>query len=789
MTAPSEAADRFVVGVDFGTLSGRALVVRVSDGKEVGAAVHEYTHGVLEDRLPGATSPLPPEWALQVPEDYRDVLRVAVPAAIASAGIDPSSVVGVATDFTSCTMVPTLADGTPMSELPKYAGRPHAYVKLWKHHAAQDQADRINRLAKDRNEAWLPRYGGLISAEWEFAKGLQLFEEDRELFNAMDRWVEAADWITWQLCGRYIRNACSAGYKGIWQEGRYPSAEFLEALGPGFSSFVTDKLHPPGLEIGQLGGLAGTLTPEAASWTGLPAGIAVAVGNVDAHVTASAAQAIDAGQMVAIIGTSTCHVMSADVLRNVPGICGVVDGGIIEGSWGYEAGQSGVGDIFAWMVRSSVPENYVEAAHAVGESVHEHLTRLASGQLVGEHGLVALDWHSGNRSILVDHELSGAMVGLGLGTKPEDVYRALLEATAFGTRIIIETFRESGLPVRELVVAGGLIKNALLMQIYADVTRLSLSVIDSDHGPGLGSAIHAAVASGDYPDVRAAAKVMGRVRRQEYVPDEARAAAYDRLFDEYVALHDFFGRNNGTMRRLKTIRHDALRAKEEQMTAAEDVADTITALRHEVCTLHAELTRYQLVVWTAGNVSARVPGHDLLVIKPSGVPYDELTPENMVVCDLGGKVVEGDHAPSSDTEAQAYVYREMPHVGGVVHTHSTYATAWAARGEPIPCGLTMCADEFGGEIPVGPFAIIGDDSIGRGIVTTLREHRSPAVLMCNHGVFTIGRTARAAVKAAVMCEDVARTVHIAKQLGEPLPIERRDVDTLFDRYQNSYGQR
>ncbi|HEY0697720.1 MAG TPA: L-ribulose-5-phosphate 4-epimerase [Micromonospora sp.] len=225
------------------------------------------------------------------------------------------------------------------------------------------------------------------------------------------------------------------------------------------------------------------------------------------------------------------------------------------------------------------------------------------------------------------------------------------------------------------------------------------------------------------------------------------------------------------------------------MTILTDVDVTIRNLREEVCRLHAELTRYELVVWTAGNVSARVPGRDLLVIKPSGVAYDELTPDNMVVCDLHGTVVDGDHAPSSDTAAQAYVYRHMPHVGGVVHTHSTYATAWASRGEPIPCVLTMMADEFGGDIPVGPFALIGDDSIGRGIVETLSQSRSPAVLMRNHGVFTIGPTARAAVKAAVMCEDVARTVHTARELGRPLSIAERDVDSLFDRYQNVYGQR
>jgi L-ribulose-5-phosphate 4-epimerase len=224
------------------------------------------------------------------------------------------------------------------------------------------------------------------------------------------------------------------------------------------------------------------------------------------------------------------------------------------------------------------------------------------------------------------------------------------------------------------------------------------------------------------------------------------------------------------------------------MTLAAEIGETVAVLRAEVARLHAELPRWELVVWTAGNVSARVPGQDLLVIKPSGVGYDELTPEAMVVTDLHGRLVDGDRSPSSDTAAHAYVYQHMPEVGGVVHTHSTYATAWAARGEAIPCVLTMMADEFGGEVPVGPFALIGDDSIGQGIVATLRAHRSPAVLMQNHGVFTIGRDAKAAVKAAVMCEEVARTVHIARQLGEPLGIAQSDIDSLYARYQNHYGQ-
>lgn len=555
--------EKYVVGVDFGTLSGRAVVVAVADGAELGSAVHPYAHGVVDDRLPGTGARLAPEWALQVPDDYRDVLRHAVPEAVRAAGIDPGRVIGIATDFTACTMVPTTGDGTPLCELADYADRPHAYVKLWKHHAAQAQADRINRLAEERGEAWLARYGGLISAEWEFAKGLQLFEEDRDLYDRMEHWVEAADWIVWQLSGCYVRNACTAGYKGILQDGRYPSADFLEALAPGFGGFVAEKVEH---EIGELGRVAGRLTARAAAWTGLPEGIAVAVGNVDAHVTAPAAQAVESGQMVAIMGTSTCHVMNGDVLREVPGMCGVVDGGIVAGRWGYEAGQSGVGDIFGWFVDTGVPPAYHRAAADAGESLHEHLSRLAAAQAVGEHGLVALDWHSGNRSVLVDHELSGLVVGQTLATRAEDVYRALLEATAFGTRVIIETFNDSGVPVRELVVAGGLARNELLMQIYADVTRLPLSIIDSAQGPALGSAIHAAVAAGAYPDVPTAAKSMGKVRRAVHLPDEERAQAYDELFGVYLELHDHFGRSTRLMRRLKGIRRAAVAGAATEVT-------------------------------------------------------------------------------------------------------------------------------------------------------------------------------------------------------------------------------
>ncbi|WP_329438976.1 ribulokinase [Streptomyces sp. NBC_01426] len=556
---PSAARDavRYVVGVDFGSLSGRAVVVRVHDGEELGFAVHTYRHGVIDRELPTTGATLPPDWALQHPDDWREVLRTAVPDAIASAGVDPGLVIGIATDFTACTVLPVRRDGQPLSET-GLGHRPHAWPKLWKHHAAQGQADRINELAHLRAEKWIARYGGRVSAEWQFAKALQVLEEDPQTYAATERWIEAADWIVWQLTGTETRNTCTAGYKGIHQDGRYPSEAYLASLHPDFGDFARTRLEHP---LSPLGSRAGSLTAQAAAWTGLPEGIAVAVGNVDAHVAASAAQAVENGRLLAVMGTSTCHVVNGATLADVPGICGVVDGGIVDGAYGYEAGQSAVGDIFAWWLAQGVPAGYQAEAEARGEDLHQLLTRKCADQPVGGHGLIALDWMNGNRSTLVDHHLSGVIVGLTLATRPEEIYRALLEATVFGTRTIVDALEQGGVPVHEFIVTGGLKKNALLMQIHADVLRRPVSLATSAQGPALGAAIHAAVAAGAHPDVRAAAAAMGRVQRAAYVPDPARADAYDALYAEYRALHDHFGTGpDKQLHRLRALRNAALTA-------------------------------------------------------------------------------------------------------------------------------------------------------------------------------------------------------------------------------------
>ena len=540
-----------VVGIDFGTLSGRAVVVSVADGTQLADAVHEYRHGVVDRALPGGGPTLPPDWALQVPDDWRDVLRHAVPAALARAGVAPDQDIGIGTDFTACTVLPTTAEGVPLCELPGLAGRPHAYPKLWRHHAAQPQADRINGLAAERGEPWLARYGGKVSSEWQYAKALQMLEEDPGLYDAADRWIEAADWIVWQLTGAESRTLGAAGYKGMYQDGARPGTDFLSALHPGFAGFTAKLEHP----LSPLGASGGTLTGAAAALTGLREGTPVSVGNIDAHVTNAAARALEPGHLLAIMGTSTCHIVNSEVLAEVPGMCGVVRDGVAPGLWGYEAGQSGVGDIFAWAVRTALPEAYAAEARERGIGPHELLTEKAAAQPVGGHGLVALDWHSGNRSTLVDHHLSGLVLGLTLDTAPEDLYRALLEATAFGTRVVVEAFERAGVPVTEFTAAGGLPRNRFLMQLYSDVLRRPVNVIGSAQGPALGAAIHAAVAAGAYPDIIAASAAMGRVERAAYVPDQGRADRYDLLFAEYREVYDHFGRGaSGAMHRLRALR-------------------------------------------------------------------------------------------------------------------------------------------------------------------------------------------------------------------------------------------
>lgn len=549
--------ERYVIGVDFGTLSGRSVLVRVADGEEVATSVLDYPHGVMDQKLPDGTA-LGVDWALQHPDDYMKVFAGTIPEVLKIAGVKPEQVIGVGVDFTACTMLPVKSDGTPLCMTKEFSSVPNAWIKLWKHHAAQDEANKLNAVAEERKEPFLPRYGGKISSEWMIPKIWQTLDEAPEVYEAADRFIEAADWVIWQLTGVEKRNTCTAGYKAIWhKEDSYPSPGFFAALDPRMENLAGTKLAG---NLYPAGTCAGEITQEAASLTTLLPGTAVAVANVDAHVSMPAVGITTAGKMLMIMGTSTCHIVMGNEERNVPGMCGVVEDGIIQGFFGYEAGQSCVGDHFQWFTDNCVPADYMDEAASRGIDIHQLLTEKASALKTGESGLVALDWWNGNRSVLVDVDLTGMLVGATLSTKPEEIYRALIEATAYGTRIIIDTFHENGVPVEELYAAGGIAeKNPMIMQIYADVTRRSIRISGSPQAPALGSAMFAAVAAGKerggYDSIMEAAPVMGKVKDIVYTPDTESSSVYEKLYAEYRILHDYFGRGeNNVMKRLKEIR-------------------------------------------------------------------------------------------------------------------------------------------------------------------------------------------------------------------------------------------
>jgi L-ribulokinase len=546
---------KYTIGIDYGTESARALLLNLDTAEEVATAAMNYPHGVMDERLPNGMA-LPPDWALQHPDDYIEVLKHIIPEVIK--GIDKEEVIGIGIDFTSCTILPTKKDGTPLCDIDAYKNNPHAYVKLWKHHAAQDEANRLNEIARQRDESFLERYGGKISSEWVIPKIWQILNEAPEIYEAADRIMEATDWVIMMLTGNEMRNSCTAGYKAIWskREG-YPSNEFFAALDPRLEHIVDEKLSR---DLYPVGTKAGGLTEKMAQMTGLKPGIAVAVGNVDAHVSVPAIGVTSPGKMVMIMGTSICHMVLGDQEIHVPGICGVVEDGIIPGLFGYEAGQSAVGDIFAWFVENCVPAEYQEEAKTRGINIHTLLTEKASKLRPGQSGLLALDWWNGNRSILVDADLTGVILGMTLITKPEEIYRALIEATAYGTRTIIDDFNQHGVSVEELYACGGLPeKNKMLMQIYSDVSGLPVKIAKSSQTPALGAAMFGAVAAGKeqggFDDIFEAARKIPKLKDEEYKPIAANAEIYEKLYQEYKTLHDYFGRGaNDVMKRLKAIR-------------------------------------------------------------------------------------------------------------------------------------------------------------------------------------------------------------------------------------------
>jgi len=554
--------NKYVIGLDFGTLDGRAVLVNVKTGEEIITATYRYPDGVIEDKLPNTDIKLPPDYALQNPEDYLGVLRYTIPEILKISAVSPENIIGIGMDFTSCTMLPIDEESNPLCMKKKWRENPHSWVKLWKHHSAESYANKLRDIALERKENFILRYGGKISSEWMIPKIWQVLEESPEIYESTDRFMEAGDWIILQLTGKERRSACNAGYKAIWgkKEG-YPSPEFFAALHPRLKNVVKDKLSA---DIYSTGIKAGGLTTSMAELTGLKEGTPVAVGIIDAHSAVPAATVTQPGKLVLIMGTSTCHMLLSKEQKLIPGIPGVVEDGILPGYFGYEAGQAAVGDIFNWFATNCVPAEYHELAKEKGMNVYRLLEEKANQLQPGESGLIALDWWNGNRSILNNASLSGLILGLTLQTKPEDIYRSLLEATAFGTRIIIDTFVSHGIPVKELYACGGMPhKDSLLMQIYADVTGREIKIASSRQASALGAAMFGSLAAGKrlggYDSIEEAVSHMAYLEEERYLPAPKNVEIYNGLFSQYRELHDYFGvKNLSIMERMKNRSFNSL---------------------------------------------------------------------------------------------------------------------------------------------------------------------------------------------------------------------------------------
>ncbi|MBR6728382.1 MAG: ribulokinase [Clostridia bacterium] len=546
----------YTIGIDFGSLSGRAVLADTADGREVATATLDYPHGVMDTVLAKTGEALPPAYALQDPADYLLVMETVIPELLKKSGVAPSEVKGICIDFTCCTLFPVTADGTPLCALPAFESEPLSYCLLWKHHAAQKYADRMNEVARERGEKFLDHIGGVISSEWMFPKICQVMNEAPEVFENADYFIEGGDWITWMLCGEQKRSYLYAAYKSLYIKGiGYPTEDYFAAVDERLRHIVRDKLMQPAAGLGEC---VGTVTAAAAARFGLAEGTVVACAIPDAHAAAPALGIKECGDMFGVLGTSGCFMLLGDHSVVVPGTCGIVQDGVIPGYYGFEAGLCCLGDHFAFAAEKLTSPDYVREAEARGISMMKLLIEKAAKKAPGESGVLALNWFNGNRSTLVDSDLSGLFVGITLTTAPEDLMRALIEATAFGSRYIIEHFESYGIPVKRLVASGGIArKDPFTMQLYADVLQREITIAETAQAPALGAAICAAVAAGCYPDFLSAITGMHSKIDKKYTPVCENSRQYDRLYAEYKLLHDYFGKGgNQVMHRLCALRKE-----------------------------------------------------------------------------------------------------------------------------------------------------------------------------------------------------------------------------------------
>lgn len=550
---------KYSIGLDYGTLSVRALLVNIETGEEAGVSVYEYPHGVMDTQLPTGEK-LPLNWALQEPQDYLEGLLYTVKDIMDQSGVLPEEIVGIGVDFTSSTILPVQADGSPLCQTEEFKREPHAYVKLWKHHGGEAEAEYIDKIAKERNEKWLDFYGGKVSSEWMVPKVLETLHHAPEVYEKADRFLEALDWIVWQLTGEETRTVCGVGYKTFYHhEMGFPCKEFFRALDPRMENFVEEKVSAP---IKIVGETAGYLTETMAETLGLLPGTPVGAGIIDAHASVPGSGIAKPGELMIIMGTSSCHLLLSEKEAGIPGVGGLVKDGILPGYFGYEAGQCCVGDHFAWFTANCVPESYEIEAREKQIGIHQLLVEKLDGYRAGQSGLLALDWFNGVRSPLMDFNLNGMIMGMNLLTKPEEIYLALIEATGYGTRLIVEQFEQAGVEIDSVVLSGGIpMKNPMLVQVYTDILNREIRVSETTQACAFGSAILGAAAASEevtgYKSVHEIVAKIGKSGGKIYRPREDNVKVYDQLYAEYRTLSEYFGRGtNNVMKRLNKIRED-----------------------------------------------------------------------------------------------------------------------------------------------------------------------------------------------------------------------------------------
>ena len=545
-----------VFGFDFGTLSCRGVAIDLNDGRLIATAEMDYPKGVISEKLPASGEELPPEWFLQDPMDWLESMRYVSKTMLKEGNIAPEDVLAIGTDFTSCTLLPVAEDSTPLCFLREFKNRPNAWPKLWKHHGAQKYAEQIEAYAKE-NTTWLKEYfGNSVSSEWVFPKVMEVLKEDKEVYDKTAYFMEAVDWIVFALTGELTRNYGILGVNAFWIKGKgFPDKEFLKGLSPELENIAETKLKGRLLGVGER---AGYLTKEMADYLGLTVNTVVSSGHGDSAVAGCGAGINKSGSMILVMGTSTCHQMLYEGFSAFDGVCSIAADGMVPGLYSYESGQSATGDVFGWFAENCVPEQYRKEARAQNKKILDYLSEKASALKVGESGLVALDWLNGNRSVLSDYNLSGLVVGLTLSTKPEDIYRAFVEANLFGSRVILENYENGGVKIDRVYAVGGIpAKSPWVMQLCADILDREISVPEVDNIPARGSAACAAVALGGKYGCKNFEETAERLipkGKTVYKPDPERVKQYNELYKFYIELHDEFGRNSTFMKRLKELR-------------------------------------------------------------------------------------------------------------------------------------------------------------------------------------------------------------------------------------------